>query len=283
MAEHVRVADGTNPTVFPRIKQQRQDLLKFQARERQFIPDLVIVPINQKAVRPGEAVTIDRWPGRWSARCLPVEPGAAKATKLVGCYCDIGFYKMNPQEERQRMTCIVGLISDASVHIGGDSAGVAGYSLTVRADRKVFRNQDFLFGFTSSFRMGQLLAHSFKPPKRDPETDVYAFMVTDFVDALRQCLKDGGYARRQNEAERGGTFLVGYAGRLFRIDDDYQVVEPVDGFDACGCGQQIALGALFASSSSPPRERLEMALNAAERFSAGVRGPFHFETLNLAP
>ncbi|WP_104825716.1 hypothetical protein [Rhizobium sp. NXC24] len=180
------------------------------------------------------------------------------------------------------MTCIVGLISGGSVHIGGDSAGVAaGYSLTLRADRKVFRNQDFLFGFTSSFRMGQLLAHSLKPPRRDPETDVYAFMVTDFVDALRQCLKDGGYARRQNEVERGGTFLVGYAGRLFRIDDDYQVVEPVDGFDACGCGQQIALGALFASSSSPPRERLEMALNAAERFSAGVRGPFHFETLSL--
>ncbi|MDL2409790.1 hypothetical protein PY650_30060 [Rhizobium calliandrae] len=146
----------------------------------------------------------------------------------------------------------------------------------------MFRKQDFLFGFTSSFRMGQLLAHSFKPPKRHPETDVYAFMVTEFVNALRQCLKDGGYARRQNDAELGGTFLVGYAGRLFRIDDDYQVGEAIDGFDACGCGQQIALGALFASSSSPPRDRLEMALNAAERFSAGVRGPFHFETLGLA-
>ncbi|MDK1389296.1 hypothetical protein QN224_28225 [Sinorhizobium sp. 8-89] len=180
------------------------------------------------------------------------------------------------------MTCIVGLINNGSVHIGGDSAGVAGFSLTVRADRKVFRNQNFIFGFTSSFRMGQLLAHSFNPPKRHPETDVYAFMVTEFVDALRQCLKDGGYAQRQYEAERGGTFLVGYAGRLFKICGDYQVAEPVDCFDACGCGDRIALGALFASADSPPRERLEVALNAAERFSAGVRGPFHFETLDAA-
>ncbi|MCA1409268.1 MULTISPECIES: hypothetical protein [Sinorhizobium/Ensifer group] len=177
------------------------------------------------------------------------------------------------------MTCIVGLINNGSVHIGGDSAGVAGLSLTVRADRKVFRNRDFIFGFTSSFRMGQLLAHSFQPPKRHPEQDVYAFMVTEFVDALRQCLKAGGYAQCHNEGERGGTFLVGYVGRLFKIESDYQVAESVDGFGACGCGEQVALGALFASSDAPPRERLEIALNAAERFSAGVRGPFHFETL----
>ncbi|AJD43704.1 MULTISPECIES: hypothetical protein [Rhizobium] len=67
--------------------------------------------------------------------------------------------------------------------------------------------------------IGQLLGHSFKPPKRDPETDVYAFLVPEFVNALRQCLKDGGCAQRHNEAERGGTFLVGYArtGRLCRL------------------------------------------------------------------
>ncbi|WP_234710671.1 hypothetical protein [Sinorhizobium arboris] len=104
-------------------------------------------------------------------------------------------------------------------------------------------------------------------------------MVTEFIDALRQCLKAGGCAQRYYEVERGGTFLVGYAGRLFQIRGDYQVAEPVDGFDACGCGSQIALGALFASSDAPPRERLEIALNAAERFCAGVRGPFHFESL----
>ncbi|WP_018240545.1 hypothetical protein [Ensifer sp. BR816] len=180
------------------------------------------------------------------------------------------------------MTCIVGLVNKGSVHIGGDSASASGHSLTVRADRKVFRKQDFIFGFTSSFRMGQLLAHAFEPPERHAKTDVYAFMVTEFVNALRRCLQDGGFAQRHNETERGGTFLVGYAGRLFKIDADYQVGETADRFDACGCGQQIALGALFASPHSPPLERLAIALNAAERFSTGVRGPFHFETLDSA-
>lgn len=177
------------------------------------------------------------------------------------------------------MTCIVGLVENDTVYIGGDSAGVSGYFLNVRADRKVFRNGDFVMGFTSSFRMGQLLQHTFTPPKRHPDTPVDKYMVTSFIDAVRDCLKTGGYASRQNEVETGGIFLAGYAGRLFRIDCDYQVGEAVDGFDAVGCGEEIALGSLCTSVGMKPQKRLQLALEAAERYSAGVRAPFHFEKL----
>jgi ATP-dependent protease HslVU (ClpYQ) peptidase subunit len=178
------------------------------------------------------------------------------------------------------MTCIAGLVHDGKVYIGGDSAGVDGrYSLTVRADRKVFRNGDFIMGFTSSFRMGQLLAYALKPPRRHPDDDVYAYMVTEFIDAVRECLKKGGYAEKKNETEQAGTFLVGYVGRLFCIEDDYQVGENVDGFAACGCGDLIALGALSATNGQKPEARVKAALKAAERFSAGVRQPFHIESI----
>ena len=178
------------------------------------------------------------------------------------------------------MTCIVGLVEKGKVYIGGDSAGVDGrYALQVRADKKVFRNGDFIMGFTSSFRMGQLLAHSLKPPRYHPNDDVYAYMVTDFVDAVRKCLKDGGYAEKHNEAEQGGTFLVGYAGRMFSIEGDYQVGETVDGFNACGCGDLIALGALAVTVGQEPEKRIRDALEAAERHSGGVRGPFHVESV----
>ena len=179
------------------------------------------------------------------------------------------------------MTCIIGLRHEGKVFIGGDSAGVdGGYGLDIRADRKVVRNRDFLMGFTSSFRMGQLLAHSLQPPLRAPERDVYAYMVTDFVDAVRHCLKGGGFAHRENEVERGGTFLVGYAGRLFAIEDDYQVAESTAPFMACGCGDALALGAVAAQSEgTDPANRIRIALTIAERFSAGVRGPFHIESI----
>ncbi len=177
------------------------------------------------------------------------------------------------------MTCIAGLVHEGQVYIGGDSAGVGRLFLTVRADQKVFRNGPFLMGFTTSFRMGQLLRYSFNPPAHHPDTDTYKYMVTEFIDAVRKCLKSGGYARKDKEEELGGTFLVGYKGRLFNIEDDYQVGEAAIGFDAVGCGQDIALGSLYSTVGLEPEARIKKALEAAERFSAGVRSPFVVDRL----
>ena len=177
------------------------------------------------------------------------------------------------------MTCIVGLVDgDGRIVMGGDSAGVSGWDLTIRADAKVFRNGPFLMGFTSSFRMGQLLRWKFAPPEHPEGMEDERFMCSVFVDAVRECLKEGGYAKRENEAESGGTFIVGYRGALWCIHDDYQVARAVEPYYACGCGESYALGAL-AVSDGDAEERVRRALSVAERFSAGVRGPFAILTL----
>lgn len=172
------------------------------------------------------------------------------------------------------MTCIVGLTSKGKVYIGADSAGVAGLNLQVRADCKVFTTKEFAFGFCGSFRMGQLLRYSFKPPRRHPETDLYKYMVTDFINEVRKTLKDGGYAAKKDDIEKGGFFLVGHAGRLFYIESDYQVGEAATPYNATGCGAPFAIGSLF-SSKGEAEKRIREALDAAEANSAGVRGPFH--------
>lgn len=174
------------------------------------------------------------------------------------------------------MTCIVGVADGGHVYIAGDSAGVSGWDLTVRADQKVWASGAWAFGFTSSFRMGQLLRYRFTPPPRDEGESLDGYLVGPFVDALRTCLKDGGFAKVESGREEGGVFLVGHEGRLFVVEGDFQVGEPLDGFAAVGCGDGIARGALFATADLPPEDRLQIALDAAERYSAGVRGPFSF-------
>lgn len=176
------------------------------------------------------------------------------------------------------MTAIVGIVHDGRVHIGGDSAGVAGWSLTIRADAKIFTNGPYVMGFTTSFRMGQLLRYALTPP--EPTGELEAFMATTFIDSVRETLKSGGWAAKDNEREEGGTFLVGIHGRLFCVESDYQVGEAADGFAAVGSGEEVALGALYATARSrmAPRRRIKLALEAAERFSAGVRGPFAYIT-----
>jgi len=170
------------------------------------------------------------------------------------------------------MTCIVGLVSKRGVVIGGDSAGVLGYGITDRADEKVFRVGAYVIGFTSSFRMGQLIRYGATLPE-PPVEGLPKFMSLDFVNAIRVALKEGGFAEKHNEAEQGGTFLVGVHGRLFRVESDYQVGEPRNGFTAVGSGESYAIGAL-AVSQGKPRQRVQQALEVAERFSAAVRGPF---------
>ena len=171
------------------------------------------------------------------------------------------------------MTCIVGLVDDGEVYIGGDSAGVSNSWLSLHADRKVFVNGPYVVGFTSSFRMGQLLRYALKPPP-PPERGLERFMVTTFVDAVRRCLKDGGLAKKENEVESAGVFLVGVSGRLFAISSDYQVTEEVGAYDAVGSGAVVALGAMYATEGFEPRYRIRLALSAAERFSTYVRRPF---------
>lgn len=175
------------------------------------------------------------------------------------------------------MTCIVGIVhSNGSVFIGGDSAGVdtRDFALIPRRDRKVVRNGEFLVGFTTSFRMGQILAYALSPPPFFPGSDLMRYMVVDFVGAVRGAFREGGFG----EEQAGGTFLVGFKSRLFQIQDDFQVAESQFGFDACGCGAHYALGSLYSTrDQNNPKKRIGEALGCAEAFSAGVRRPFFIE------
>lgn len=176
------------------------------------------------------------------------------------------------------MTAIAGLVdTDGRVFIGGDSAGIAGYSRVVRADTKVFRRGPYVFGFAGSFRIGQLLHHVLNvpiPPDNTKHLD--AFMVGPFIDAVRECLKAGGANEIYREVETGGVFLTGIRGQLYCVDSDYQVGIPAIGYEAIGCGEDLVRGSLHATAPLKwsPRRRITRALEAAVTFSAGVAPPF---------
>jgi hypothetical protein len=173
------------------------------------------------------------------------------------------------------MTCIVGIAEKGNVYLGGDSAGVGGLSITIRSDEKVFHNGPFIMGYTTSFRMGQLLRYKFNPPKQTVKQDDMEYMVNDFIDAVRACFADGGYGKSSSkEDNHGGCFLVGYNGILYQIDSDFQVGIPTAQYASVGCGEDLALGALHATKGQKPEVRLKAALEAATTFSAGVAAPY---------
>lgn len=175
------------------------------------------------------------------------------------------------------MTCIVALKDDSHICIAGDSAALysSDYSIRIRKDSKVFNNNKFLIGFTTSFRMGQVLRYKFKPPK-NTRNDIMEYMVADFIEEVRKVFVDTGFTN--------GTFIVIYRGEIFTIENDFQVSHCVDPYAAVGCGAQYALGALYMMEGRKIdiRAKANHALSAAEKFSSGVSKPFDIIALTLS-
>lgn len=197
------------------------------------------------------------------------------------------------------MTCIVGLVGTAGpergkILLGGDCAGTAeGKEVYGLRNAKVFRKGPYVIGYTTSFRLGQIVRFATElpePPDASPgeegepdggcqHTQLEAFFSTTFAEALRHAFAEHGYERPLGE---GGSLLVGVRGRLFVLGLDFQVLAGEESFAAIGSGRHLAYGALAAldqlamGTQLKLEQRARLALESAARFAPGVRGPFRF-------
>lgn len=169
------------------------------------------------------------------------------------------------------MTCIVGLVDQDKVIIGGDSAATAGMSISIWSDPKVFKIGDFIFGCEGSFRMIQSMKYRFIPPKSKPK-DIFKYLCTDFPDEILRIIKEGCLG----DQAKFGSFLVGYKNRLFEFDDDLQVGENINCMASIGAGADIALGSLYTSKGSglTADQRIIKALEASAYYCTSVAKPF---------
>ena len=176
------------------------------------------------------------------------------------------------------MTCIVGLKHKDKLYMGADSLGANTWQCYEYDAPKVFHNGPVLVGYTSSFRMGQILQHGFDPPEVDWE-NIEKYMAVDFSNAIRKAFKDSGWLLKEDERESGGTYLVGIGTRLFKAQDEFSFVEPSCGYIAVGSGGEVAMGSLYSTAESDldPEQRVLMALGAAQKFTPFVREPFVVE------
>src|SRR6266568_4800242 len=101
------------------------------------------------------------------------------------------------------MTCIAAIIDpDKTIHMIGDAASTRGYwTVTTLKAPKICINHGFLIGSAGDARTSQLLRHAFVPPAIPEYMELEEYMSTVFVNALRDCLKEAGVARKSDEKE----------------------------------------------------------------------------------
>lgn len=181
------------------------------------------------------------------------------------------------------MTAIIGMIDQETgiTYIGADSLGSNGCSKVVRKDKKVFKLKDTpnaLIGFTSSYRMGQLLMYANGLiDKRDEPNINHEYITTKFIPNTIKLFENGGFNTNNSGAKKGGFFMLAYKDKLWGIECDYQVSESVDNYIAMGIGERFALGSLYSTENTKltPIERIHLALQSASKFAIGVAPPFY--------
>ncbi len=161
--------------------------------------------------------------------------------------------------------------------MAGDSAAVDvnRHAISLAASPKVFQKDKCLIGYTSSFRMGYLLQHTLEiPPLRD-DLDYWANI--DFIDSVRDCLRKGGYLRKDSDVECAGQFLLAVKDEIYNIDNDLQANRQLTPYAACGSGAESILGSLYTSQfmEVSPKKRIILALEASADVNITVRAPFH--------
>ena len=188
------------------------------------------------------------------------------------------------------MTCIIGFVNKGTVWLAGDSIASDLYNYTLCREPKVFQKGQMIFGFTDSFRMGQLIQHSLVLPRHEAGVDDIAYLTSTFVDAVIACFKTKEHAHVENAVTTGGSFLVGYRGKLYEVVGDFSVQAATATYETVGAGWEYAKGAMHILTVAKPPSRIKLyhdpklilakALEAAAAHSCQVKPPWSFVSLS---
>ena len=174
------------------------------------------------------------------------------------------------------MTCIVGLVENGTVYLGGDSC--VGYDWQGKRQygdsiSKVFKVDVLLFGSSGDRRAAQLVECGLVLPSQEKGQADLWYLVMVVSEQIRDLLKSHGQAKIESNQENSETaFLIGYHGGLYRMGIDYSIVQHIEPFDSIGSGYAFALGALEAIKDvdMKPKARIKTALRIAARYANGV-------------
>jgi ATP-dependent protease HslVU (ClpYQ) peptidase subunit len=169
------------------------------------------------------------------------------------------------------MTTIVAVAKNGTVTMGADSQ-VTDQSRPNRHAKmeKITKNNGWLIAGSGDATPCDILQHIFIPPvptlkERD---NLYKFMITKFIPAMRECLSDNDWKPDQNDKESGFNMLFAFDGEVFDIGNDFSVMLNSDGIHGVGNGSEYAIGALYAGAS------VEKALEIASINDIYTSGPY---------
>ena len=169
------------------------------------------------------------------------------------------------------MTLVLALESEGSVHLATDSfLGNAGEKDLIDQP-KWFTLHGVTFGYAGDLSVIQLVRYGLKFRSRRSRESIDQYL-SRYALAIRTRLLE-------TDIKDHASFIAAIEDRVYTIQEDWSVIRSYHRYAAIGIGAPYALGSLASTPGLPPKDRLDLALHAASRHSAGVSPPFYFRTL----
>jgi hypothetical protein len=169
------------------------------------------------------------------------------------------------------MTIVVAVKDEKEgvIYLAADTAGSNGWNTTNLANKKIFEANNIYYGFTTSYRMGQILQYHSEEITRGDEESVVSYLASKLIPMWRRVLKDNGYTTVNNNEESAGTFIVVVGGSIFTVHNDFSFNIDKDDYVAVGCGAVFAKGSLYTNRYNLDRYATLQAIETAKYFSNG--------------
>lgn len=177
------------------------------------------------------------------------------------------------------MTCVIGYVdTKGNSHIVADSAGtdVTYHNRSDLNETKIFQKGDMLIGYTTSFRMGQILEHCVAFPERSEGLSDFEYLVKELVPTIRKAFVDEKYI--SDSDKYGGVFIIVWNGKVYEIQSDFAVLSHSRRFASCGSGYTQAQGYMAAClrhgilTDSNVEKVMRSAIEAIANFNITVSG-----------
>ena len=140
------------------------------------------------------------------------------------------------------MTCIISYKQDGKVILAGDKAGSNGFSGHLSKEPKVFTNGDFMIGYTTSFRMGQILNHLWTAPKRKVDQNTVKYLYVDVIPSIMECFDDHNFG--DSKENKYGNFVMVYENEIYEVQGDMSMLQHDTDIVCVGSGEYHATAAV---------------------------------------
>lgn len=176
------------------------------------------------------------------------------------------------------MTCIVAIAKEGKVWMGADSGGsdeevdvIMPYIMP-----KVFIRNNYIIGYSGSFRFGKLLQYIFDLPPV-PNSINTSEKLDEFMNkVVMQSLKKQAKELELEKEEMDFDALIGVKGHIFEVSSDWCALESSLPYNVSGSGHKFALGSLYTTEVwKDPQKRINVALSAAAEYAMSVAPPFN--------